>query len=436
MAILNFYFPHGKYPQGYTPPISGYDFNPQFGDLVNLNTATLISRSSTQIRYQLDNGLKLTISGSGFTHNSAGEATGGTITKFELFQNNGTSLVQSLTGLNHSLVVFEDAVEAYDAWRVEKWLMNRNDTLNGSSGHDDMYGFAGNDTLKGNGGDDFILGGEGKDSYDGGSGYDQLSFDDAYDNTNAFKGIVLDAVARTVTDPYGNPETFTSVESFRGTQFADSMKGSSVGEEFMGLGGRDTIDGGGGFDVVYYHRDARYGGTAGVKVNLATGVALDGFGKQDKLVSIEGVHGTAFADSLTGNSVANTFKADGGNDMLAGGLGNDTLLGGSGKDTFFFNTTLNASSNVDRIQDFNVADDTIRLENAIFTAISGTGTLTAAQFVKNSSGTAADASDRIIYETDTGKLFYDSNGSAAGGSVHFVTIGTNLSLTAADFFIV
>lgn len=262
-----------------------------------------------------------------------------------------------------------------------------------------------------------------------------MSFDDAYNNANAFKGVVLDAVARTVTDPYGNAETFTSSESFRGTQFADSMKGSSVGEEFMGLGGRDTIDGGGGFDVVHYHRDARYGGTAGVKVNLATGVATDGFGKQDKLVSIEGVRGTEFADSLTGNSVANTLKADGGNDMLAGGLGNDTLLGGSGKDTFFFNMTLNASSNVDRIQDFNVTDDTIRLENAIFTAISGTGTLTAAQFVKNSSGTAADANDRIIYETDTGKLFYDSNGSAAG-SVHFATIGTNLSLTAADFFIV
>lgn len=436
MAVLNFYFPGSKYPQGYTPPITGYDFNPQFGELVNLDTATLISRSSTQIRYQLDNGLKLTISGSGFTYDAAGEAIGGTITEFKLFQNNGTSLVQSLTGLNHSLVLFEDAVEAYDRWGVEEWLLNRSDVLNGSSGHDDMYGFAGNDTLKGNGGDDFMVGGEGKDSYDGGIGYDQLSFDDAYNNTSAFKGIVLDAVARNVTDPYGNAETFTSIESFRGTQFGDSMKGSSIGEEFIGLGGRDTIDGGGGFDVVRYDRDARYGGTAGVKVNLATGVATDGFGKQDKLISIEGVLGTDVGDSLTGSSVANLLMAEGGNDTLAGGLGNDTLLGGAGKDTFLFNTALNASSNVDQVQDFSVADDTIRLENAFFTAISGTGTLTAAQFVKNSSGTAADASDRIIYETDTGKLFYDSNGNAAGGSIHFATIGTNLSLTAADFFVV
>ncbi|WOS65230.1 calcium-binding protein [Sinorhizobium fredii] len=436
MAILNFYFPSGKYPQSYTPPISGFDFNPQFGDLVNLETATLVSKSSTQIRYQLDNGLKLTITGSGFMFDAAGEATGGTISKFELFQNNGTTLVQSLTGLSHSLVALEDAVDAYDAWGVQKWLLNRNDTLNGSAGHDELYGFGGNDTIKGNGGDDFILGGEGKDSYDGGSGSDQLSFDDAYNNTNAFKGIVLDAVARTVTDPYGNAETFTNVESFRGTQFADSMKGSSLEEEFMGLGGRDTIDGGGGFDVVRYHRDARFGGTAGVKVNLATGVATDGFGKQDKLTSIEGVRGTDFADSLTGSTVANFLRGDGGNDTLAGGLGNDTLIGGSGKDTFLFNTAPNASSNVDQVEDFSVADDTIRLENAVFTAISGTGTLTAAQFVKNTTGSAADASDRIIYETDTGKLYYDSNGNAAGGPVHFATIGTNLSITNADFFVV
>ncbi|AWM28838.1 Ca2+-binding RTX toxin-like protein [Sinorhizobium fredii] len=182
-------------------------------------------------------------------------------------------------------------------------------------------------------------------------------------------------------------------------------------------------------------RDANFGGPAGVTVNLATGVAVDGFRKQDKLISIEGVRGTNFADSLTGSSVANILRGEGGNDFLAGALGKDTLLGGSGRDTFFFNTTLSAS-NIDEIEDYSVVDDAIRLENAIFTAITGTGTLTAAQFVKNTSGTAADASDRIIYETDTGMLFYDSNGNASGGRIHFATIDPNLALTAADFFVV
>ena len=54
----------------------------------------------------------------------------------------------------------------------------------------------------------------------------------------------------------------------------------------------------------------------------------------------------------------------------------------------------------------------------------------------NASGAAVDASDRIIYETDTGKLFYDSNGSAAGGATQFALVSTGLELTREDFFIV
>jgi Ca2+-binding RTX toxin-like protein len=63
----------------------------------------------------------------------------------------------------------------------------------------------------------------------------------------------------------------------------------------------------------------------------------------------------------------------------------------------------------------------------------GTGTLSAAQFVANASGTAQDANDRIIYETDTGKLLFDSNGSAAGGAVQFATVSPGLALTNARF---
>ena len=85
--------------------------------------------------------------------------------------------------------------------------------------------------------------------------------------------------------------------------------------------------------------------------------------------------------------------------------------------------------------DFSVAD-TIRLSSTIFNTIVGTGTLTAAQFVANASGTAQDANDRIIYETDTGKLFFDSNGSAAGGAKQFAQLSSGLALAANDFSIV
>ena len=138
----------------------------------------------------------------------------------------------------------------------------------------------------------------------------------------------------------------------------------------------------------------------------------------------------------TGNSIANVITGNTGNNVINGLGGNDTLTGSTGHDSFVFTTALNASTNVDHITDFSVVDDTIQVDNAIFAALGGNGTLTADQFVANASGTAANANQHIIYETDTGWLYYDSNGSAAGGSTHFATLAANLALTNADFVVV
>ena len=145
--------------------------------------------------------------------------------------------------------------------------------------------------------------------------------------------------------------------------------------------------------------------------------------------------GQTEAFSITGSANADAITGGTGGDTIAAGVGNDILTGGTGSDQFVFNTALNAATNVDQITDFNVAADTIILENAIFSTIVGTGTLTAAQFVANTAGTAQDASDRIVYETDTGKLFYDSNGDAAGGATQFAQLAAGLALTNNDFLI-
>ncbi|HEV2900785.1 MAG TPA: hypothetical protein VGX71_23675 [Pseudaminobacter sp.] len=123
-----------------------------------------------------------------------------------------------------------------------------------------------------------------------------------------------------------------------------------------------------------------------------------------------------------------------------GRQGADTLTGGHGNDSFVFNTVLGAG-NIDTITDFNVVDDIIQLENFIFTQASGgggggLGTLLAGQFRTNLTGAAQDADDRIIYESDSGKLWYDSNGNAAGGNYLFADLASGLALTNADFFIV
>ena len=129
--------------------------------------------------------------------------------------------------------------------------------------------------------------------------------------------------------------------------------------------------------------------------------------------------------------------AGAGDDYLRGYLGNDILYGQAGKDTFIFNTALNAATNVDRIMDFLGVDDTIWIDDLIFADAGPLGTLAAAAFRANTTGLAGDASDRIIYETDTGKLFYDAEGNAAGfAGVHFATLNAGLAVTAADFVVV
>lgn len=97
-------------------------------------------------------------------------------------------------------------------------------------------------------------------------------------------------------------------------------------------------------------------------------------------------------------------------------------------------SALNAATNVDKITDFNVVDDTIALENSIFKALASAGMLGSDAFYVGSA--AHDATGRIIYDSGTGSLFYDSNGNAAGGSVKFADLGPGLGLTRADFLIV
>ena len=147
----------------------------------------------------------------------------------------------------------------------------------------------------------------------------------------------------------------------------------------------------------------------------------------DTLSNFEHLRGSNFNDTLTGNTGANS---------LFGGLGNDTLSGGTGADNFVFNTALNATTNRDTITDFTPVDDTLVLENAIFTQFVTTGAIPAGTFVANAGGVAGDANDFLLYDTTTGKLFYDADGTGAGAKVEFVTLVGIPALTAADFSII
>ncbi|NOT14399.1 MAG: calcium-binding protein [Methylotenera sp.] len=136
--------------------------------------------------------------------------------------------------------------------------------------------------------------------------------------------------------------------------------------------------------------------------------------------------GSTGNDNLTGGTGA---------DKLIGGTGSDTLTGGADADVFIFNTALNATTNLDVVTDFTAGSDHIYLENAIFGKLLYTGILKAANFYDASIG-PTDANDFIGYDSTTGALYYDANGSGAGGAVQFATLSTHPTLTVADIVII
>jgi Ca2+-binding RTX toxin-like protein len=212
-----------------------------------------------------------------------------------------------------------------------------------------------------------------------------------------------------------------------------------LNDEINGLGGNDTLIGLAGADAMY--------GSKGNDTYLVDNPGdkafeLVGQGTDTVLASIsfalaanvENLTLTGAAPiSGSGNTLANVIIGNAGANLLNGAAGNDVLAGAAGRDSFFFNTALNAATNIDKIVGFSVPQDTIRLENAVFHGLA-VGTLAASAFFRGTH--AHDASDRIVYNPANGALFYDSNGIAAGGAVKFAQLAAHLALTSADFFVV
>jgi Ca2+-binding RTX toxin-like protein len=91
------------------------------------------------------------------------------------------------------------------------------------------------------------------------------------------------------------------------------------------------------------------------------------------------------------------------------------LSGGNGSDLFVFSSSSVAAGGVDRITDFNPAADWIDL-GLEFAALTN-GPLRADEVRLGER--AADWNDRIIYNKNTGELFYDADGNGAGAQVKF-----------------
>lgn len=272
---------------------------------------------------------------------------------------------------------------------------DQDDHVETGGGDDRLNGGSGNDVLMGGSGNDTITGGVGSDSQNGGLGSDVLNYG------TSTSGVNVDIGLNTASGGDANGDTISGFETVYGGAGYDTLAGSAGANLMTGNDGNDSLSGGGGNDTL-----------------------LGGAGA-DTLT------GGAGADSLAGGSSSDSLDGGTSADTLIGGLGKDTMTGGTGSDVFVFDTAL-ASTNVDTITDFSAVDDTIRLDDAVFTGLA-VGTLSASAFAANLTGQATGAAERILYETDTGKLFFDVDGVGGVARVQFATISAGLTVTSADF---
>jgi Ca2+-binding RTX toxin-like protein len=311
------------------------------------------------------------------------------------------------------------------------------DSLTGNNVANSLRGEAGNDTLSGGSGNDFLNGGTGADKMAGGLGNDTFYVDNAGDKVTEASGQGTDKVNSSVSfslaGQYVENLTLTGSASIKGV-------GNSLNNTLIGNAGSNVLSGSTGADRMEGKtgNDTYYADSTGDRVVEANGQGTDKvyssatFSLAGQYIENLTLTGSSNING-TGNSLNNTIYGNAGNNVLNGSSGRDTLTGAAGADHFLFDTKP-GSSNLDRITDFSVPSDAIRLENSIFTALGAPGTLAASAFRIGTA--AADSTDRVIYNSATGALIYDANGSGAGGAVQFATLDDGLALTKWDFLIV
>jgi serralysin len=218
--------------------------------------------------------------------------------------------------------------------------LNSIENVNGSEYGDNLYGSTAANVLNGNGGADYIKGGGGADTLDGGDGIDTASY------YGSSAGVTV-GVSGTASGGDAEGDVLSHFENLIGSDYNDTLMGDAGANTLSGMGGDDVLKGGGGADTLAgsYGNDQLKGGGAadaldggdgidaaiysdsdvGVNVSLVSGLGFNGTAAGDTLTNIENLYGSSYADTLTGNGLAN---------VLSGGQGADTLIGNGGNDSF------------------------------------------------------------------------------------------------------
>ena len=373
-----------------------------------------------------------------------------------------------------------------DFANIENLTLGGNNNVNGTGNILDnvLTGNGSNNALRGDAGADTLIGGNGVDTLTGGSGNDVFRFAAGQSGTgNNNRDLITDFVRgqdKIDFSSYTTPLTLLAAGTTQFTALNQVMVTSANGQTLVSI----NSTGNNNADMIIALTGANIALTVNDFVNVvipgannpnnpnnpnapvdtslittpqtlgnaASNVALTLFGgtANDTLTggtAADALNGNGGNDSLTGNAGndalfggagTDTLLGNAGNDTLSGGAGADTLTGGAGADRYVFDSALDGT--VDSITDFNEAQagEVIALSRAVFTAL---GNLTAGSTLANANfvrGTAAvQIDDFVIYNRDTGQVFYDADGSnAAISQVLITTVTAGLNLNRNDFVVI
>ncbi len=305
----------------------------------------------------------------------------------------------------------------------------RVETKNGSNGDDRLaavntgerlIGFDGDDTLTGKGGDDVL---------DGSRGVDTAS----YANADVAVTVSLNTTAAQAVGTGLGMDRLLWIENLVGSSRGDTLTGNSGANQLDGGRGADTLSGLGGNDSYVVDRLTdvvnENAGEGSDTVLALSSYTLAAAAEIEVLRALSPTGTDGFA--LTGNGFAQKIFGNAGANRIDGGGGRDTVRGLGGADDFVISASL-GSDNVLTVLDF-AADDSFILSRDVF-GLAG-DTLTDAQFVANTAGTAGNATQVMIYDLDSGRLIFDADGQGGNKGIVFAVIGTNLSIGAENFLI-
>jgi len=287
-----------------------------------------------------------------------------------------------------------------------------NDTVLAGAGADEIYGAKGDDTIDGGEGNDIIFGDEGSNPGLSGNGADKLSGGLGSD-TFVVEHVIW-AKKDTIDGEGKGVDAAAAISDIDTVVFAECQTQASTATGIFKIDAKLVK----GIEAFVIDDDPF---TSGENGTMPLGLDVSTY---------------ASAITLKGNAGDNVLKAGTKDDIITGNAGDDTITGGTGADKFVFND----KTSVDTITDFVSGSDKLVFSDATFNlgandtqGASGSYTAFTAGILESTGSTFATANARFGFDTSTGNLYYDADGSAGvSAAVQIATLTGVTALTEAD----